>query len=142
MNGTETKKGKIVAYQPDGTAEIRGSMYNRYKVTFADGNQFKFLNLLNLPKHNGEFKKKIGEEVEYKIINEQYKNASFITPPPQTTNNYSNNTQNRPISTNDSILLQVCYKENMQAFAKENKDSVMSETEKDFIALKQILNNL
>ena len=30
----------------------------------------------------------------------------------------------------------------MQAFAKDNKDFVIEETEKDFIALKQILNKL
>tara|TARA_B100000902_G_C27307271_1_gene916256 strand:- start:1125 stop:1553 length:429 start_codon:yes stop_codon:yes gene_type:complete len=142
MNETETKKGKIVAYQPDGTAEIRGSMYNRYKVTFADGNQFKFLNLLKLPKHNGEFKKKIGEEVEYKIINEQYKNASFITPPPQTTNNYSSNTQNRTISTNDSIMFQVCYKANMEVFGSDYRDSVHKYTEEDFKWMSNFLNNL
>ncbi len=125
------KTGKIVAYQPNGQAEIKGIQYNRFLVTFADGQQWKFL-------AKGEFKKKIGETVEYKVSNEEYKNASFIAEP---RSNFNNN-GSRPASTNDSILLQVCYKENMQAFAKENKDSVMSETEKDFIALKQILNNL
>ena len=45
-------------------------------------------------------------------------------------------------TTNDSIILQVCYKENMQAFAKDNRDSVIQKTEEDFISLKNILNNL
>jgi hypothetical protein len=125
------KTGKIVAYQPNGEAEIKGIKYNRFLVTFADGQEWKFL-------AKGEFKKKIGDTVEYTIKNEQYKNAAFVAEPRP---NFNNN-GSRPASTNDSILLQVCYKENMQAFAKENKDSVMSETEKDFIALKQILNNL
>ena len=125
------KSGKIVAYQPNGEAEIKGTQYNRFLVTFADGQEWKFL-------AKGEFKKKIGETVEYTIKNEQYKNAAFVAEPRP---NFNNN-GSRPASTNDSILLQVCYKENMQAFAKDNKDSVMSETEKDFIALKQILNNL
>tara|TARA_B100001059_G_C17834285_1_gene586846 strand:- start:269 stop:652 length:384 start_codon:yes stop_codon:yes gene_type:complete len=125
------KSGKIVAYQPNGEAEIKGTQYNRFLVTFADGQEWKFL-------AKGEFKKKIGDTVEYIIKNEQYKNAAFVAEPRP---NFNNN-GSRPASTNDSILLQVCYKENMQAFAKENKDSVMSETEKDFIALKQILNKL
>lgn len=125
------KTGKIVAYQPNGEAEIKGIKYNRFLVTFADGQEWKFL-------AKGEFKKKIRDTVEYTIKNEQYKNAAFVAEPRP---NFNNN-GSRPASTNDSILLQVCYKENMQAFAKENKDSVMSETEKDFIALKQILNNL
>ena len=131
------KSGKIVSYKPDGTCEIKGMMFNRFFVTFADGQEWKFL-------AKGDFKKKIGETVEYKITNEQYKNASFIVE-----NNYNapvNTTQNNNVAmratTNDSIVLQVCYKENMQAFAKENKDIVMAETEKDFIALKQILNNI
>lgn len=125
------KTGKIVAYQPNGEAEIKGMKYNRFLVTFADGLQWKFL-------AKGEFKKQIGDEVEYEIKNEQYKNAAFVAQPRP---NFSSN-GNRTASTNDSILLQVCYKENMQAFAKDNKDFVIEETEKDFEALKQILNKL
>ena len=65
------KTGKIVAYEPNGTAEIKGRQYNRYMVTFADGQKWKFLS-------TGEFKKQIGDEVEYIIKNEEYKNASFV----------------------------------------------------------------
>jgi len=125
------KTGKIVAYQPNGEAEIKGMTYNRFLVTFADGQQWKFL-------AKGEFKKQIGDEVEYEIKNEQYKNAAFVAQPRP---NFSGS-GNRNASTNDSILLQVCYKENMQAFAKDNKEFVLQETENDFIALKQILNKL
>lgn len=125
------KTGKIVAYQPNGEAEIKGMTYNRFLVTFADGQQWKFL-------AKGEFKKQIGDEVEYEIKNEQYKNAAFVAQPRP---NFSGG-GNRTASTNDSILLQVCYKENMQAFAKDNKEFVLQETENDFIALKQILNKL
>jgi hypothetical protein len=131
------KTGKIVAYQPDGVAEIKGINYNRFKVTFADGEWWKFL-------AKGDFKKQIGDEVEFIIKNEQYKNAAFVVE-----NNYNapiNTTQNKNIAmratTNDSIILQVCYKENMQAFAKDNRDSVIQKTEEDFISLKNILNNL
>lgn len=122
------KTGKIVAYQPNGTAEIKGAQYNRFLVTFADGQEWKFL-------AKGEFKKKIGEEVQYEIKNEQYKNAAFVSEKPSF--NGARNT-----STNDSILLQVCYKENMQAFAKDNKDMVIAETKSDFIELKEFLATL
>lgn len=123
------KTGKIVAYQPNGTAEIKGMQYNRFLVTFADGQEWKFLT-------KGEFKKKIGEEVQYEIKNEQYKNAAFISEKPSFINGSKNT------NTNDSILLQVCYKENMQAFAKDNKDMVIQETKSDFLELKQFLSTL
>ena len=111
--------------------------YNRFLVTFADGQQWKFL-------AKGDFKKQIGDEVQYTIKNEQYKNAAFVVE-----NNYNapvNTPQNNNISmratTNDSIILQVCYKENMQAYGKDHRDFVMQYTEQDFLSLKNILNNL
>lgn len=122
------KKGKIVAYEPNGTAEVKGKIFNRSLVTFADGQKWKFLSI-------GEFKKQIGDEVEYNVINAEYRNASLV-------DNTYNFTHKRPVSTNDSILLQVCYKENMQAFAKENREAVINQTHEDFISLKQILNNI
>tara|TARA_R110002050_G_scaffold20023_2_gene57001 strand:- start:317 stop:721 length:405 start_codon:yes stop_codon:yes gene_type:complete len=131
------KTGKIVAYQPNGEAEIKGMKYNRFLVTFADGQQWKFL-------AKGDFKKQIGDEVQYTIKNEQYKNAAFVVE-----NNYNapvNTPQNNNISmratTNDSIILQVCYKENMSAFGKDNRDIVMKNTKEDFDQLKLILNNI
>ena len=125
------KTGKVVAYQPNGEAEIKGMKYNRLLVTFADGQEWKFL-------AKGEFKKQIGEEVQYEIKNEQYKNAAFI---PEPKPNFSSN-GNRPANTNDSILLQVCYKENMAAFAKDYRDEVIPYTKQDFVELKEFLNNL
>ena len=131
------KTGKIAAYQPNGEAEIKGMKYNRFLVTFADGQQWKFL-------AKGDFKKQIGDEVQYTIKNEQYKNAAFVVE-----NNYNapvNTPQNNNISmratTNDSIILQVCYKENMSAFGKDNRDIVMKNTKEDFDQLKLILNNI
>jgi hypothetical protein len=126
------KTGKIVAYEPNGTAEIKGRQYNRYMVTFADGQKWKFLS-------TGEFKKQIGDEVEYIIKNEEYKNASFVV---ENNFNQSKPMMNSKATTNDSILLQVCYKENMQAYAKENRGIVINNTKEDFLSLKQILNNL
>ena len=62
------KTGKVVAYQPNGEAEIKGMKYNRFLVTFADGQQWKFL-------AKGEFKKQIGEVV---AVN-QYQQDRYYT---------------------------------------------------------------
>ena len=120
------KTGKIVAYQPNGQAEIKGMQYNRFKVTFADGQEYKFL-------AKGEFKKQIGERVQYEVINEEYKNAKFI----------QENTYNRPNnnSTNDSIMLQVCYKSNMDVFGKDNREQVHKFTEEDFLWMTNFFKN-
>jgi len=45
-------------------------------------------------------------------------------------------------STNDSILLQVCYKENMQAYGKDFGDQVLSGTVEHFEFLRNYLNNI
>ena len=42
-------------------------------------------------------------------------------------NTQSTNTNTETLQTNLSILLQVCYKENMTAFAKDNRASVNAE---------------
>jgi hypothetical protein len=127
-----TKTGKITSYKPDGTAEIKGMTFNKFIVTFADGNDYKFL-------AKGEFKKQVGEEVQYQVTNQEYKNAKFVY---EEKPNFSAQSSNRAVSTNDSILLQVCYKENMQAYGKDHRDFVMQYTEQDFLSLKNILNNL
>jgi len=131
------KTGKIVAIAPNGTAEIKGQQFNRNLITLANGEQWKFLS-------KGDFKKEVGDEIEYTIKNAEYKNASLVVE-----NNYNapiNTPQNKSISmratTNDSIILQVCYKENMQAFGKDNRSDVIKNTQEDFLSLKQILNNI
>lgn len=130
------KTGKIIAYEPNGSTEIQKEKYNRYLVTFADGQRWKFL-------CKGDFKKNIGQEVNYWVINSEYKNASFFNPEEKKSNNTSFiKSTKRPANTNDSILLQVCYKENMSAYAKENRSSVIEYTKEDFYKLKEILNNI
>ena len=48
----------------------------------------------------------------------------------------------RPANTNDSIMLQVCYKANKEAYAKDNADLVWKHTEEDFEKMRSILANL
>ena len=56
-------------------------------------------------------------------------------------NTQSTNSNTETLQTNLSILLQVCYKENMTAFAKDNRASVMQNTKEDYEQLRNILNN-
>lgn len=125
------KTGTIKTIEPaiPPTYESAYGTMNSYRIGFADGTQYKFA-------AKGDFKKNIGDTIEFEVTNEQYKNAKMI-------NNFKPmKAQERSASTNDSILLQVCYKENMQSFAKDNKDIVIDETIKDFNELKQFLNTL
>tara|TARA_Y100001937_G_scaffold70668_2_gene96187 strand:- start:4778 stop:5167 length:390 start_codon:yes stop_codon:yes gene_type:complete len=123
--------GKITFIEPavPPTVQLRYGLMHAHQVTLADGNKYQFLS-------KGDFKKSVGDDIEYEVTNAQYKTAKLIN----NFNPMNNNGQpmTRTGSTNDWILLQVCYKENMQAFAKENKDIVMKETAKDFNELKRI----
>ena len=145
------KTGKIKFYTPLGkgkpfkdndTGEER--ILDQYKVGFADGNEYKF-------SAKGDWKHEVGTEISYIVSNEQYKFAKGATKIIQEQVSEvlkPNEPFARPetirmrATTNDSIILQVCYKENMQAFAKENRGEVIKNTKQDFKDLKEILNNL
>tara|TARA_R110002020_G_scaffold7504_10_gene31612 strand:- start:133 stop:570 length:438 start_codon:yes stop_codon:yes gene_type:complete len=140
------KTGKIKFIQPKGKGQPfidkdtgQEIILDRYLIGFSDGGEYTF-------SAKGEWKHDIGTEIEYEVSNEQYKTAKKARAVEQNTFEFSNTkssnfTYPKP-STNDSIILQVCYKENMQAFAKENRSVVMEQTEEDFISLRQILNNI
>lgn len=108
----------------------------KYKITLADGVEWNF-------NAKGEWKYPVGSEIYFEVSNEKYKYAKaakLLQPKDAPTS--SPKPSNRPINTNDSILLQVCYKENMQAFAKDNEGLVISRTKDHFRELKEFLNNL
>lgn len=65
-----SKTGKIKHIDPNG--EWNG--LQKYKVTFADGTQYTFF-------AKGNFKRNIGDEVHFKVTNEEYKNASLLQDP-------------------------------------------------------------
>lgn len=123
--------GKITFIEPaiPPTYQSKYGVMHAHQVTLADGNKYQFSS-------KGDFKKSVGDDIEYEVTNAQYKTAKLIN----NFNPMNNNgqTMTRTGTTNDWILLQVCYKENMQAFAKENKDIVMKETANDFNELKRI----
>lgn len=124
------KTGKIVAVTPLGNAVIKGNTLQNYMVHFADGNEYQFL-------AKGNFKKNVGDEVSYEVTNEQYKNASLIYE--QKTTSFSGK---REISTNDSILLQVCYKANKDMFGADHNNEVKENTIEDFKWMKEFLTSL
>lgn len=65
------KTGKITFIQADGTFESYGNTLSKYKVTLATGEVFTF-------NAKGDFKKNVGDEIEFEVTNEQYGNAKLI----------------------------------------------------------------
>ena len=61
-----TKTGTIKSVEPNGL----WNGLTKYKVTFADGNQYTFF-------AKGNFKFSIGDLVTYEVTNEEYKNAKI-----------------------------------------------------------------
>ncbi len=93
-------KSKITHIEPKGTWSNTSGTFNKYQVSLANGNSYGFL-------AKGEFKKKIGDEIEYQITSEQYSTAKLVYPKPQTSNTQ---TYTKPLDTHNSILRQVAFK--------------------------------
>ena len=74
------KKGKITHISPRGEYTNASGTFNKYQVRFDDGNEYQFL-------ARGEFKKPVGEVVEYEVTNKQYGTAKLIYTPTQSTPN-------------------------------------------------------
>ena len=60
------KNGKITHIDPNGVWNDK----SKYKVTFADGNQYTFFAI-------GDFKFSVGEIINYEVTNQEYKNAKI-----------------------------------------------------------------
>ena len=71
-------KGKIkfITQQPD--VNLAHGTFKKYKVTFDDGKEYSFL-------AKKEFKKQVGQTIEYEVSNEQYQTAKLIYTQPQAT---------------------------------------------------------
>lgn len=75
-------KGKITHISPRGEYSNASGVFNKYQVRFDDGKEFQFL-------AKGDFKKSVGDTVEYKVTNEEYKTAKLEYNPLPTVNNVS-----------------------------------------------------
>ena len=127
--------GKATPFIDNNTGEE--VILDKYKVTLADGITWTF-------NCSGDWKYPIGSEIQFAVANEQFKfgkqvklMAKNIQKPKEFLK-----ANTRSINTNDSILLQVCYKENMQAFGKENEAIVIPTSIRHFNELKEFLNSL
>ncbi len=135
-----TPKGKGTPFLDKDTQEE--IQLDKHLVGFADGTEYTF-------SAKGAFKFPVGSEIQFEVSNEKYKFAKKAIAIEATSEVVTNirpiSTQMTPkgsYTTNDSILLQVCYKENMAAYAKDKREVVMQNTEEDFKSLKQFLNQL
>jgi len=72
-------KGKIKFIQEKGEWSNSSGTFNKFQVTFDDGQSYQFLG------KSTTFKKAVGDEVEYEITNKQYGTARLTYTPPQAT---------------------------------------------------------
>ena len=137
-------KGTIVSVRKTGNF---GEMVIN-EVTFKHGESLKFFTKKTAKNPNGDISvplrisedEVVGHTFEYELSptgNGQIKkveggNTTFAPKNPVAQSH----------STNDSILLQVCYKENMQAYGKDFGDEVLTNTVEHFKFLRNFLNNL
>jgi len=121
------------------------------EVTFKHGEKIKFFTKKTAKNPEGDFEVVLGIDksdlnghtFEYELSdkgNGKIKKApeDFAKKPYGGGNNFTA----RNNSTNDSIMLQVCYKANKEAYAKDNADLVWKYTEEDFDKMRSILAKL
>jgi len=69
-------QSKITQIEPKGTYTNASGTFNKYQVYLANGQNFQFL-------AKGDFKKQVGETIDFEITNEQYNTAKLIYKPIQ-----------------------------------------------------------
>ena len=67
-------QSKITQIEPKGTYTNASGTFNKYQVYLANGNNYQFL-------AKGEFKKQVGETIDFEVTNEQYNTAKLIYKP-------------------------------------------------------------
>tara|TARA_S200002703_G_scaffold6598_1_gene7177 strand:- start:476 stop:841 length:366 start_codon:yes stop_codon:yes gene_type:complete len=115
-----------------------GNVLNSWLVTMNDGNQFKFSS-------DGHFKYREGEKISFDVnmaTNYPIKTASKVERIlDSTSHSLSKVGVTNPKlggSKDDFILLQVCFKECMQAYGKDYEHIVLQKTEEFYDGLKEI----
>ena len=69
-------QSKITQIEPKGTYTNASGTFNKYQVYLANGQNFQFF-------AKGDFKKQVGETIDFEITNEQYNTAKLIYKPIQ-----------------------------------------------------------
>ena len=72
-------KGKIKFIQEKGEWSNSSGTFNKFQVTFDDGQSYQFLG------KSTKFRKNIGDLIEYEVTNKQYGTARLISTQAQTT---------------------------------------------------------
>ena len=91
-------RGKITAISPNGEYTNKfGKLITKFKLTFADDKQYTF------GFQSSECRHKVGDEIEYEVTDEKWKNAKVIIDKP-------NGMRSMNFDTNRSILRQVAFK--------------------------------
>ena len=95
------KTGKITHLEPNGL----WNGLTKYKVTFADGNQYTFF-------AKGNFKFAVGETISYEVTNEEYRNAKVSADEykKDTQTNTTPNVNTSIVSKDILIIRQTCIK--------------------------------
>ena len=107
------KTGKIKHIDPNGL----WNGLTKYKVTFADGEQYTFF-------AKGNFKFKIGDDIKYEVTNQEYKNAR--KPQDQYKEEAVEETSPKAVyvDKNDLIIRQTCVKASSELNAGKGTDVV------------------
>ena len=85
-------QSKITEVRPKGTAQLKHGTFTKSEVFLSNGNSYTFLS-------KGDFKKKVGDVIDYEVTNEEYGTAKLIY------------TQDKPSNDiNDRIRFQVAFK--------------------------------
>tara|TARA_R110002051_G_scaffold223836_1_gene287030 strand:+ start:1071 stop:1442 length:372 start_codon:yes stop_codon:yes gene_type:complete len=107
------KTGKIKHIDPNGL----WNGLTKYKVTFADGEQYTFF-------AKGNFKFKIGDDIKYEVTNQEYKNARI--PQDQYKEEAVEETSPKAVyvDKNDLIIRQTCVKASSELNAGKGNDVV------------------
>jgi len=71
-------ESKITQIEPKGTYTNASGTFNKYQVYLANGQNFQFL-------AKGEFKKQVGDDIEFEITNQQYNTAKLVYNKPMPT---------------------------------------------------------
>lgn len=86
-------QSKITEVRPKGTAQLKHGTFTKSEVFLANGNSYTFLS-------KGDFKKKVGDVIDYEVTNEEYGTAKLVYNQDKPSNN----------DTHSSILRQVAFK--------------------------------
>lgn len=69
-------QSRITQIEPKGTYTNASGTFNKYQIYLANGNNYQFLS-------KGEFKKNVGDDIDFEVTNEEYKTAKLVYTKPQ-----------------------------------------------------------